>query len=216
MQVRRHDWVYLRPDAEIAFGSVGDSERTWIGDWLARGNPLVVTRQQAHDSALMLGAALPLAHGVQRIACSVAPSAVLRSRNPVTVDEAIDVLPPVDAAALRRFAATIAGHALQLGLYGSTAWDYFAGGGYRHQGSDIDVICDVASSAGLSACLAAFSEGTRYFRSRLDGEIRFTGGRAVAWREVLEACSGGPAVVLAKSERDVALVTLHHVLAPLR
>jgi phosphoribosyl-dephospho-CoA transferase len=141
---------------------------------------------------------------------------VVRHRTPVTVEEAMEVLSGKDAAALRRFADTVAGHALQLGVYGSTAWDYFANGGYRHEQSDVDIICDVASSAGLSACLAAFSEGTRYFGSALDGEIRFVGGRSVAWRELYDACAGGPSVVLAKSERDVALVSLYHVLSPLR
>jgi hypothetical protein len=77
-------------------------------------------------------------------------------------------------------------------------------------------VCDVASSAGLSACLAAFAEGTRDFRARLDGEIRFTGGRAVAWRELAEACAGTSSLVLAKSERDIALLSLHGVLATLR
>ena len=42
------------------------------------------------------------------------------------------------------------------------------------------------------------------------------GGRSVAWRELYDACAGGPSVVLAKSERDVALVSLYHVLSPLR
>jgi Phosphoribosyl-dephospho-CoA transferase MdcG C-terminal domain len=68
----------------------------------------------------------------------------------------------------------------------------------------------------LSACLAAFAEGTRDFRSRLDGEIRFAGGRAVAWRELAEACAGTASLVLAKGERDIALLSLHRVLAALR
>ena len=216
MILRRHDWVYLREGAMPSFADADEAARHWIAQWLAAGKPLVAARQHAPEGVVALGIALPHALGAQRIACTAPASAVLRQRNPVTVEEAIEVLPTDQAAAMRRFATAIAGHALQLGVYGSTAWEYFAGGGHRHAQSDIDVICDVASSAGLSACLAAFSEGSHYFSSRLDGEIRFTGGRAVAWRELYEACVGGSPVVLAKGERDVALVALHHVMSTLR
>lgn len=216
MTLRRHDWVYLRDGAALTFANADDFALAWTAEWLAAGRPLVATRQHAPEGEVALGIALPRALDARRIACTVAASAVLRHRNPVTVEEASEVLPPAEAAALRRFAAAIAGHALSLGVYGSTAWEYFAGGGYRHPQSDLDVICDVASSAGLSACLAAFSDGERYLSSRLDGEVRFVGGRAVAWRELRDACQGGAPVVLAKGERDVALVALHHVLSPLR
>ena len=127
------------------------------------------------------------------------------------------MLPDADAAALRRFAACIAGHALQLGVYGSTAWDYFAGGGYRHPQSDIDVICDVASSAGLTACLAAFADGSQLL-SRRGSTARFASPAAAPSPGASSSrrAAGGPAMVLAKGERDVALVTLHCALAPLR
>ena len=64
---------------------------------------------------------------------------------------------------------------------------------------------------GFAACLAAFADAARYFPSRIDGEVRFTGGRAVAWRELHDACNGGPSVVLAKSLRDVALLSLRQI-----
>lgn len=214
--LRRHDWAYLREGASLSFANADDTARAWAADWLAAGRPLVATRQHAPEGRVALGIALPRALDGRRIACTAPLGAVQRRRNPVTVEEAIDVLPAGEAAALRRFGEAIAGHALQVGVYGSTAWEYFAGSGYRHPQSDLDVICDVASSAGLSACLAAFAEGERYLSSRLDGEVRFTSGRAVAWRELREACQGGTPVVLAKGERDVALVALHHVLSPLR
>lgn len=214
--LRRHDWAYLRDVAALAFADADDAVRAWTAQWLAAGRPLVATRQHAPEGRVALGIALPRERDSRRIACTAPASAVLRQRNPVTVEEAAEVLPAREAQALRRFAAALAGHALQLGVYGSTAWDFFAGGGYRHARSDVDVICDVASSAGLTACLAAFAAADRDFPSRLDGEIRFSGGRAVAWRELDEACRGGVPVVLAKGERDVALVALHHVLSPLR
>ena len=214
--MKRHDWAYLRADARPAFAAADEATLRFAHDWLAQGRPLVVARQPESAGQLALGLALPVEFATRRLACTVDHAEVVRSRNPLTVDEAVHVLSEQDARALRRFASAVAGHALSIGVYGSTAWESMSGLRYRHEDSDVDVVCDVASSAGLTACLAAFSEGTRDFRSRLDGEIRFTGGRAVAWRELAEACAGTSSLVLAKGERDIALLSLHRVLAPLR
>jgi phosphoribosyl-dephospho-CoA transferase len=213
--IRRHDWVYLRSGCMPRIVNGDTQLQPSLQRWVAEARPLVATRQVS-DTQVSLGLALRDGDDVKRVACAVAAHDVLRHRNPLTVDEALQVLDEVDGAALRRFAGAMAGHTLQVGIYGSTAWEYFGGRHYRHGQSDVDVICDVASAAGLNACLAAFCEGTAYFRSPLDGEVRVTGGRAVAWRELYEACAGGAQVVLAKDERDVALVTLHRVLASLR
>jgi phosphoribosyl-dephospho-CoA transferase len=214
--MKRHDWVYLRADANLAFAPADETTLAFAHDWLAQGRPFVVARQSESAGKLALGLALPVEFATRRLACTADHADVVRSRNPLTVDEAAHVLPMQDTLALRRFAGAVAGHALQVGVYGSTAWESLSGLRYRHEESDVDIVCDVASSAGLSACLGAFAEGTRDFRSRLDGEIRFTGGRAVAWRELAEACAGTSSLVLAKSERDIALLSLHRVLAPLR
>lgn len=216
MPPRRHDWVYLRPSAEVALAPAEDEAVAYARSWLGAGRPLVVARQHAGDDEIALGLALPRSFATRRLACIARRADILRHRNPLTVEEAAPALSAEDAAALSRFAAAVAGHALSLGVYGSTAWDCIAGGGYRHEASDVDLVVEVASSAGLSACLAAFADATRDFRSRIDGEVRVPGGRAIAWRELADACAAGPAVVLAKGERDVAIVALHHALAPLR
>jgi phosphoribosyl-dephospho-CoA transferase len=213
---RRHDWVYLRSGTRLAFGGADASARAWVEQWVARGGPLVVTRQHCADGQVALGAVLPVAHGRARLACTVDANAIARQRGPVTVAEAASVLPEREAAALCRFADAAAGHALQLGVYGSTAWEYLGAQGHRHARSDVDVICDVASSAAFNACLDAFADAARYFPSRIDGELRFAGGHAVAWRELHEACHGGASVVLAKGERDIALLPLRRILSSLR
>lgn len=214
--MRRHDWIYLREGTQPAFAAADEAALAFARDWVAQGRPLVAARQSDGSGKVALGLALPVDHATRRLACSVDHADVVRSRNPLTVDEAAHVLPAHDAEALRRFADAVAGHALQVGVYGSTAWEAMSGLRYRHEASDVDVVCDVASSSGLSACLAAFKDGTRDFRARLDGEVRFAGGRAIAWRELAEACAGTSTLVLAKGERDVALLSLHRVLASLR
>jgi len=217
MQLRRHDWVYLHAGVRPAIASTDGTARAWIERWIDQRGPLVVTRQNGFDeTGVALGIVLPAVLGRRRIACTVPPSAIARPRGPVTVDEASSILPSAEAVALRQFAAVINDHATQLGVYGSTAWQFLTTEVYRHAHSDLDVICDVASSAGFVACLAAFADAAIHFPSRIDGEVRFTGGRAVAWRELHDACNGGPPVVLAKSERDIALLSLRQILAPLR
>lgn len=216
MILRRHDWVHLHPNVRPALGDADAAAHAWVCRWTAHGGPLVVTRQAAADGRVALGVVLPAAHGSARIACTVSPAAIARCRGPLTVAEAATVLPVREAAALARFADAVAGHAQALGVYGSTAWEYFAAQPYRHAQSDLDLICDVATSAGFAACLAAFADAARYCPTRIDGELRCTGGRAVAWRELHDACHGGPPVVLAKGERDIALLSLRQVLASLQ
>lgn len=216
MTLHRHDWVYLRAGAWPALTGVDAPACVWIERWLARDGPLVVARQGATDGRVALGVALPACHGAARIACSVDAGDIARRRGPVTVDEAVSALPPSEASALARFANALAGHVVQLGVYGSTAWQFLTGETYRHAQSDVDVICDVASKSGFAGCLAAFADAARYFPTMIDGELRFAGGRAVAWRELHNACNGGPAVVLAKSERELALFSLGRILAALR
>ena len=217
MQLRRHDWVYLHAGVMPAIGNADGAVRGWLEAWIARGGPLVVTRQNGVDeTSVALGIVVPAALGSGRVACTIHASAIARRRGPVTVEEAATVLAAADAAALRQFAAVIADDAAQLGVYGSTAWQFLAAEVYRHADSDLDIICDVASSRGFVACLAAFADAALHFPSRIDGEVRFTGGRAVAWRELHDACNGGPPVVLVKSERDIALLSLRQILAPLR
>jgi phosphoribosyl-dephospho-CoA transferase len=216
MTLHRHDWVYLRAGAAPALAGADAPSCAWIESWLARGGPLVVARQPAAEGRVALGIALPASHGAARIACSVDAGDIARLRGPITVDEAATALLPPEASALARFAGVLAGHVVQLGVYGSTAWQFLTGETYRHAQSDIDVICDVASRSGFTACLAAFADAARYFPTMIDGELRFAGGRAVAWRELHNACNGGPAVVLAKSEREIALFSLGRILAALR
>ena len=216
MTPQRHDWVFLHPGAQPAFATADVHSRAWIERWLANEGPLVVTRQTAPKGRVALGVVLPASYGATRVACTVGLAEVARHRGPVTVDEAASALAPAEASALRRFADALAGHVARIGIYGSTAWQFLTGETYRHARSDVDVVCDIGSKSGFSACLAAFADAARYFPTMIDGELRFAGGRAVAWRELHNACNGGPSVVLVKSEREIALFSLGRMLADLR
>lgn len=203
--MKRHDWIYPHPRARPAF-TTGDPEAlAFAHAWVGCGRPLVVTRQ-VHAGSISLGLALPPGHATRRLACTLDRDAVMRHRGPLAIREVTHILPGDDARALRRFEAALAACGLSAGVYGSTAWACVSGLPYRHDGSDIDVVCDVAASSALEACLAAFASAARELRSRLDGEIRFADGRAVAWRELAQARSASSGVVLARDERGAALL----------
>lgn len=214
--MRRHDWVYLREGARPEFATADAGALAYARAWVGQGRPLVAARQNGSRDRLALGLALPLAHAVRRLTCSVDRVQVDRSHGPLTVEEVAHVLSAGDGTTLRRFARSLAGRAAGLGVFGSTAWEAMSGLRHRHEDSDVDVVCDIASNAGLSACLAAIRDSTRETGARLDVEVRFPDGRAVSLRELDAACAGRAHHVLAKGERDAVLLPLHHLLASLR
>ncbi|MFO1311278.1 MAG: malonate decarboxylase holo-[acyl-carrier-protein] synthase [Burkholderiales bacterium] len=208
--MRRHDWVHPHADARPAFLTAENAALAFAHDWIARGRPLVVTRQSQGTGALSLGLALPPGYATRRLPCTLEREAVANHRGPLGVAEAACVLGGHEARVLRRLDEALAALGARVGVYGSTAWQCVSGLVYRHDDSDIDVVCDVRCDAvslnDLDACLVAMERAARDLRSRLDGEIRFVDGRAVAWRELAHARAAASPLVLAKGERDVALL----------
>lgn len=206
--MRRHDWVYLQPGASVTPGSCAPPVHAWIEDWVARGGPLVATRQDVPPGRLALGAVTPTRLGRVRVACAADVAAVARVRGPIAIGEAARVLPRTVARALARLEDALAAHGARVGVYGSTAWSFVTGDEYRRAGSDVDVVCDVDANAALDACLAALDVADRTLSGRLDGEIRFACGRAVAWRELAAAVRDGLPLVLAKGPRALGMASL--------
>ena len=105
---------------------------------------------------------------------------------------------------------------IALGVYGSTAWEGLSGESYRRSDSDVDVICDVERRAALSHWLCAMQSAARAMEDHLDGEIRFPGGHAVAWRELARAGLANETRVLVKSSHSVAFATVGSLMEKLR
>ncbi|MFO1303426.1 MAG: malonate decarboxylase holo-[acyl-carrier-protein] synthase [Burkholderiales bacterium] len=217
--MRRHDWVYPREYARLLQSRTADRDAIrFTHDWIAQRRPLVATRQSIADDTVALGLALPPGYATRRLACALRREDVGHHRGPLGVEEVAQVLTANDRRALRRLQGALASPGFVIGVYGSTAWQCVSGLSYRHEGSDIDVVCDATSDAlgtrDVDACLRALDVAARDLTSRLDGEIRFADGRAVAWRELARACAASKGVVLAKGERDVALVPWQRLVEP--
>lgn len=208
VRLRRHDLAYLRPGAEIRWGSIDAPAHAWLCDWIGAGKPLVVTRQEENADVVRLGAVLPTHLGRRRLDCSVAPSAIVHAAAPLAIAEVLDVLPETMVAPLQTLSRQAHDFGMAVGVYGSTAWQRLSGEAYRHTESDVDLACAVGAGAALLDWLSALAEVSRRVPARIDGEIRFPDDRAVAWRELLDCRLDPTASVLVKDLRSVALVTV--------
>lgn len=215
--MRRHDLVYLDRDAVFATpcAETGDSFWQAARDWIAAGRPLVAARQPAGNGPLLLGLSLPLNQQRKRLTIHVDRRAVAGIEAPLAVDRCCSRLPIAEAEVLRRLAERAAACSARLGVFGSLAWEALSGEDYRHAESDIDLICDVATLPQFDAMLTALQQAAGQLSCRLDGEIRFPDGNAVAWREMAAQRENPAALVLVKGPQEVGLRTVHTLLASL-
>jgi len=215
--MRRHDLVYLRPGAAFATPCAAPDSAAWqaAADWLAAGRPLVHARQAGGGTPLLLGLALPLSHARKRLTLQVDRSAVARVTPALPVSQCLHCLPPDSARILAGLANELQQLGARLGVYGSLAWEALSGEAYRHASSDIDIICDLAERADYRAVLASLQRAADRLPCRLDGELRFPDGKAVAWQELAMIEADGKQQVLVKDEQNVALIPPSQLFAQL-
>lgn len=213
--MQRHDRVYLRPGAVFQFqcNQADPQLAARVMAWVALGRPLVAARQPADGGGLLLGLTLPAAEGRRRLGCRVAAADVLRVEAPLAITACLPRLDEARAVPLARLAAVLQAAGVRAGVYGSLAWECLSGEAYRHELSDVDLICDLTTLEALPPCLAALSEAEAALPCGLDGEIRFPDGAAVAWKELRAALAGSTAQVLVKGEAEVDLLDVEALLA---
>lgn len=190
----RHDLVWLAPEGARAAQPAGPcaaAEPDAVGllaDWVARGHPLIVARQDGEPGAgqIRLGLALPPALGKRRLAFHVARADIVRSTPPPALSAAnIDALPADWQALLATLLGVPAIMATAPRIYGSAALQITTGLACVGAESDLDLILtppDWATARAACSALSALDDPQR--RPRLDGEIRNGAGEAVAWREL--------------------------------
>ncbi|UCV22783.1 malonate decarboxylase holo-[acyl-carrier-protein] synthase [Ferribacterium limneticum] len=215
--MRRHDLVYLDRDAafETPCAATGDSWWQAARDWIAAGRPLVAARQPGGGGPLLLGLSLPLKQQRKRLTIHVDRQAVAGIDAPLAIARCCSRLPAAEADVLCRLAERAAACSARLGVFGSLAWETLSGEDYRHADSDIDLICDVATLEQLDTMLAALQLAAGELRCRLDGELRFPDGDAVAWREFAAHRENPTAQVLVKGPHEVGLRPVQSLLVSL-
>jgi phosphoribosyl-dephospho-CoA transferase len=203
--LRRHDRVWL--DATRWFAALttplADEGRAALEEWLAHGRACVARRRDAdaRPDVACLALALPLAQDRRRIAFAVERSAVTRVDAPLSIDEVVASAPAHRRPALTALSDEARALATPLFAYGSFAWQSISGEACVKETSDLDVLWDARAADQVALMIAAIERCEASHGLRIDGEVRFPDGAAVAWREL----SATTARVLVKRDGGVAL-----------
>jgi len=175
-RLHRHQLALLGDAAweRLLAGDWDEQAHACLTHWAARRLPLVVTRQQGPAELVALGLPAPQRWGQRRIALAV-PRAQIAW---------FDEFP--EASALRRLRPlhrALKSRGITARIYGSRGWRLITGlADYLHEGSDLDLWLTVADEAQADEAAALLAAAPAY-RPRLDGELMFADGSAVAWRE---------------------------------
>lgn len=159
--------------------------RECLAHWAAHQWPLVVTRQPLDAGAcglIAMGLPAPTRWARRRLALQVPRSSVTGFEEfPLLVD-VLPLLPLPARVAAGKLQAALADCGATPYVYGSFGWQALSGLDHVRPGSDLDVwvaVDDAAHADAVAARLRCFGAE----RPRLDGELMFADGTAVAWRE---------------------------------
>jgi len=182
-----------------------DAARPCLALWAAQGLPLVVTRQPASGGdAIAVGLPAPARFRRRRIALSVAPEDVLFLDEFPPAEAVTRLLPRAAVAPWRALVATLALDGCRARVYGGFGWQAITRLPYVHAGSDLDLLLPVAGAAEADE-VARLLAAAAWDGPRLDGELLWPDGAAIAWREWRDYRQGRAARVLVKRLRGVAL-----------
>jgi phosphoribosyl-dephospho-CoA transferase len=115
-------------------------------------------------------------------------------------------LAPGDAAQVQRLLAQTQAMYVPLRVYGSFGWQHLTGLPCVRPSSDLDLLApvpDLDSATAIARALQALR-----LTCRVDGELVFPGGWALAWREFLQLADGSVDRVLVKDRNGVQLASL--------
>ena len=201
LPLRRHQIAWLS-DAGwrgVLNGDWATEARACLAHWAAHRLPLVVTRQAGSIEAgsIALGLPAPGCFGRQRLAATVARGAVLYFDEFPLAERALGLLPGAARPPWRDLCAALKATGAVSRVYGSYGWQLMSGLDHVHAGSDIDLwlsVSDADQADAVAACLQRFAVQA----PRLDGELMFDDGAAVAWREWRVWRAGATTALLVK------------------
>lgn len=211
--LNRHRLVWLSAQAwaEQAAAQRCDAEAlACLQHWAAHGLPLVVTRQpQPRDTGTIdLGLAAPARWGRRRLFLSAPRAQVERVGDFPQARDMEPQLPAAARGAWTTLCADLAASGLSPRVFGSHGWQWLTGLDHVHARSDIDLLiaCPSQEQADQASAILQRAPPTL---PRLDGELVFDGGAAVAWREWAAWRAGRTATVLVKRLHAAALEDPH-------
>jgi len=175
--------------------------RACLDHWAARRLPLVITQQgrvaAPPDEVIAMGLPAPRRWQRRRLALAV------RRRDVLYLDEFAHgpalhkLLPDAAQAPWLALCAALRACGAAPRVHGSYGWQHLTRLSYLQPESDLD-LCIAVADASHADAVAALLQDWHVPALRLDGELVFDGGRAVAWREWLAWRSGRVRAVLVK------------------
>lgn len=207
LPLQRHQLVCLSDagwQRQLALPWDGEA-RECLDHWAARRLPLVVTTQPpGPDGSIALGLPAPGRWARRRLALRVAREDILYFDAFPPALLAQPLMPTGSKAAWGRLCEALQACGVAARIYGSHGWQLITGLDHLRSGSDADLCIGVASPAqadAAAACLHAFPKA----QPRLDGELLFANGAAVAWREWSAWRAGRGKAVIVKRLAGAAL-----------
>jgi phosphoribosyl-dephospho-CoA transferase len=221
--LQRNTLVWLTPQAwRVVHGQAWDAlAQDLLRYWQTCHFPWVVARQRpgVAADAVCLGLPAPQHWGRRRLGTEVALDGIARQGQfPLLHEVAQSSLWGITAAP---WLAQGAGLAAQVRVFGSYGWQFMTGMPYVRPGSDLDLsvhVPDLPAAVSALEWLAQTGDtGDRGNGSgterdapllplRVDGEIVFAQGQALAWREMLQLRQGLARQALVKDRLDLRLL----------
>lgn len=186
-----------------------------LNHWATHHLPLVVTRRlhAAEDvDDITVGLAAPAQWQRRRIALTVKRSDIACFDEFPLAARLAPVLPPRCRASWQQLCESLVALGATARVYGSHGWQLMSRLEHLHPQSDIDLWVAVDSVQRADEVAAAFDRYAAPNAPRLDGELVFPDGRAVAWREWREWRAGRCRAVLVKTLAGASL--FHAATAP--
>lgn len=181
--------------------------------WQQKELPLVVCRQRSteqlpNEQRLSLGLPAPQQWQRRKLTLDVALQDIARVGGFPLVQQVVSeaALLPVDGAQLLGVASQVQALGVALRVYGSYGWQTLSGLPCVRAGSDLDLLACVPNLA-VAAQVTQLLQ-TLQLACRVDGELLFPNGWAIAWREYAQLLSGQVESVLVKQRKHVQLLTM--------
>jgi len=208
---RRHELLCVVPEfwASPAAPRRTTAVAPLLAQWANEGWPVIVRRPTIDDPPdnVPVGMPLPPAAGKQRIAFTVPEEAVLQRSLPPSLRAVRHAADPEWEPTIRALVTLGACHGVSPAAFGSLLWQYQTGLRYLSPQSDIDVLWPVQAGCEVGSLLAGIASAELTAPMRIDGEVIFSDGGAVNWRELHNALSHHePVEILIKSMGGVRLV----------
>ena len=215
--LQRHQLVWLDARAWQRILAVSNETPAWdsqalacLQHWAGRDLPLVVTRQpqgwsgQRAEEALALGVAAPLGWARRRLFVEARFADVQRRGQFPHPRDISAMLPPQAIKGWTALCTGLQTLGAESRVYGSYGWQQLTGLACVRDGSDIDLLVAVDSPRQADAAVALLNR-VPFSAPRLDGELVFAHGRAVAWREWAQWRAGGTTQLLVKQLHGASL-----------